>query len=126
MSPPSCLGPDKSLSEVGASWDAVRVPHSIGGPAIGILGTRCGAVIDDPQCALYWFIAPGSVDQWDVPGTRLLSTGAVLAVPPARRTAGPGVHWRVCPGDGDWLTQAEALRAALEDSINLRSRTGMP
>ncbi len=126
MSPPSCVGPDHTLSQVGVTWDAIRVPHAVGGPAVGILGPRCGAVIDDPQVALYWFVATGSADRWDIPETRLLSAGTVLAIPPARRTTGPGVHWRVCPGDSDWLTQAEALRAALEDSINLRSRTGMP
>jgi hypothetical protein len=86
-----------------------------------ILGTRCGAVVDDPMTtSLYFFVRPGTAAVWDVDTTRPLGTGSTLTIPPDRRTQGPGPHWRMCPGEETWLTDADALKAALEDSLGPR------
>ncbi|TXL91567.1 hypothetical protein [Streptomyces sp. IB2014 016-6] len=100
-------------------WDAIRVPRFLGLTALDILGSRCGAVVDDPtEMALYWLIPAGSGTGWDV-GTTRLDTER-LTIPPRRRTRGPGPHWRMCPGEDRWLTDANALRAALEDALGPR------
>ncbi|MGW2692302.1 hypothetical protein ACWC3Y_10625 [Streptomyces sp. NPDC001296] len=103
-----------TLRDAGEHWDAVRVPRQRGAAAMEILGARCGAVLDYPQ-ALFFFVARGTAADWDVPGTTAVGAGTTLTIPPARYTHGPGPHWRVCPGDSDWLTDWHALQAALED-----------
>ncbi|MGC5394858.1 hypothetical protein ACPXCP_03800 [Streptomyces sp. DT20] len=109
----SCHG-----EEAGRTGDAVRVPRSIGLDALAILGSRSGAVLDDPLSAsLYWFIPQGASVEWNVPNTRTLEQKAHLAIPPVRRTEGPGFYWRVCPGEGAWVTEPAALRAALLDAF---------
>ncbi|MET7441888.1 hypothetical protein ACFYQQ_01320 [Streptomyces sp. NPDC005496] len=110
-----------TLHSAGQEWDAVRVPRSIGLAAVQILGTRCGAVVEDSHsAALYYFVTPGSAAAWDADNVRVLGDGATVTIPPARRTQGPGPHWRVCPGDSNWLTDAAALRAAIEDAFGPR------
>ncbi|MFF5186481.1 hypothetical protein ACFY30_22340 [Streptomyces sp. NPDC000345] len=107
-----------ALHDAGHDWDAIRVPRSIGLDAIGILGQRCGAVVADGHGgALYFFTPVGTAAQWDVENTRPLGKGSTVTIPPARRTEGPGVHWRICPGDGRWLTEPGALHAALADAF---------
>jgi hypothetical protein len=106
-----------TLQDAGQDWDAVRVQRSIGLTAMGILNTRCGAVIEGPQPALYFFVQPGSTAAWDLLNVETLGLGHTLTIPPPRRTQGPGPHWRICPGDTDWLTDAAALHAAIEDAI---------
>ncbi|MFF3730369.1 hypothetical protein ACFYXM_08650 [Streptomyces sp. NPDC002476] len=91
------------------------MPRSVGLDALAILGGRSGAVLEDPPAALYWFIASGHGAEWNVAGTRVLGAESRLVIPPNRRTQGPGPHWRVCPADGMWITDAAALQAALED-----------
>jgi hypothetical protein len=106
-----------TLEDAGQDWDALRVPRTVGAPAVAILGSRCGAVVDDPLSdALYFFTPVGTAARWDVAGTRALGAGAAVTLPPPRRTEGHGPHWRVCPGDDGWITDPQALRAALEDS----------
>lgn len=106
------------IEEAGRDWDAVRVPRSIGLDALSILGGRSGPVLEDPSAAaLYWFIPQGSSVGWDVPNTRTLEQDAHLVIPPARRTRGPGPHWRICPAEEAWVTDAAALRAALLDAL---------
>lgn len=108
------------IEEAGRDWDAVRVPRSIGLDALSILGGRSGAVLEDPSAAtLYWFIPQGSSVGWDVPNTRALEQEDHIVIPPARRTKGPGPYWRICPGDGAWVTESAALRAALLDAFGL-------
>ena len=107
-----------SLMSAGQDWDAVRVPVPLGLSAMAILGARCGAVLEDPlTSAIYFFVACGTAKQWSVAGTKGLGAGTDVAVPPMRRTTGPGPHWRVCPGDDGWVTDAKALQAALEDCL---------
>ncbi|MFE9127120.1 hypothetical protein ACFYOF_17145 [Streptomyces sp. NPDC007148] len=105
-----------TLQDAGQNWDAVRVPRELGLAAAAILGTRCGAVLDYPhKDAIYYFVSRGAASHWEVEGTEAISEGYTLTIPPARCTQAPGPHWRVCPGDSDWLTDARALQAALED-----------
>jgi hypothetical protein len=110
-----------SLYDAGLDWDVIRVPRSVGLAAMAILGTRCGAVVEDSVgSAVYYFTPPGTAVAWDVVNTRALGPGASVAIPPARRTEGPGVHWRVCPGDGHWITDPAALEAAIADAFGPR------
>lgn len=107
------------LLTVGQDWDAIRVPVPLGLAAMSILGARCGAVLEDPlSAAVYYFVPCGNANGWSVDGTKALGPGASVAVPPARRITGPGPHWRVCPGDDSWVTDANALQAALEDCMS--------
>ncbi|MEU4171039.1 hypothetical protein AB0F46_29685 [Streptomyces sp. NPDC026665] len=107
-----------TLRDAGKDWDAIRVTRSTGLSVIEILGTRCGAVVEDPlTTSLYFFVAPGVAAAWDVDTTRPLGSGSSVTIPPDRRTQGPGPHWRMCPGEDRWLTDADALRAALADSL---------
>lgn len=116
---------DCHIAGAGGDWDAVRVPRSVGLDALAILGSRSGAVLEDPlAAALYWFIPPSAAAGWDVLGTRILGEDSHLVVPPARRTRGPGPHWRICPGEDAWVTEAAALRAALEDAARPRGASG--
>lgn len=105
---------------VSLTWDAIRVPRSLGLSAVAILGPRCGAVIDDPKAeALFWFVAPGSAAEWNLDGTvALTSHRHTVAIPPLRLTQGPGPHWLVCPGEEGWLTDVRALEAAIEDCLS--------
>ncbi|NUO43714.1 MAG: hypothetical protein HOV82_16960 [Streptomyces sp.] len=110
-----------TLHDAGHDWDAIRVPRSVGLAAMAILGTRCGAVVDDPlSTAVYFFTPVGTASAWEVENTRALSVGSAVTIPPPRRTQGPGPHWRMCPGEGSWLTDAAALRAAVEDAFGPR------
>lgn len=114
------------LEPAGDTWDAVRVPRSVGSDAVAILGSRSGAALQDPhEGCLYFFIAPGTAAEWgpeEAPGARILGAGAHVVFPPPRRTQGPGPHWRICPGDDGLLTDAAALRAALEDAASAAVR----
>lgn len=115
------------IAAAGRDWDAVRVPRSVGLGALSILGGRSGAVLEDPSAiTLYWFIPPGASKEWDVPNTRTLERDAHIVIPPARRTCGPGPHWRIGPTDGAWVTDPAALRAALLDAFGPALRTEVP
>ncbi|CAM5554960.1 MULTISPECIES: hypothetical protein [Streptomyces] len=99
-------------------WDAVRVPRQLGLSAREILGTRAGAVVEDPtRGAIYFFTPAGTADTWDLGNTEALPAGATVPIPPTRRTEGPGPHWRICPGNDGWLTDPAALAAALQDAF---------
>lgn len=106
---------DCTLHEAGRDWDVIRVPRSLGLAAMSILGSRCGAVVED-RTVLYYFVPVGTAAEWRMVATRALGAGTSLTIPPARRTQGPGPHWRITPGDGRWVTNPEALAAALEDA----------
>ncbi|MFF3844654.1 hypothetical protein [Streptomyces sp. NPDC002328] len=110
-----------TLHDAGQEWDAIRVPRSVGLAALGILGRRCGAVVEDPiSSAVYFFTEVGTAAEWDAVNTRALGEGSTLTIPPTRRMEGPGVHWRISPSHDRWLTDAEALRAAIADAFGTR------
>lgn len=103
------------IQGAGFRWDAVRVPRSLGARVLVALGSRSGAVIEDPrEPALYWFVRTGTAAVWDVPDTRPLGLSQHLVVPPPHRMRGPGPHWRICPENGQMLTDAQVLHAAVE------------
>jgi hypothetical protein len=102
-------------------WDAVRVPRQLGLAAMSILGTRAGAVVEDPmQAVVYFFVPVGTAAGWAAENTYPLPGGETVPLPPARRTDGPGPHWRVRPGEDRWITDPAALHAALEDAFGPR------
>lgn len=110
-----------ALTVDAAEWDVVRVPRQLGLAAVTILGTRAGAVVEDPaRTAVYFFLPLGAAATWDVENTCPLSGGETVPLPPDRRTDGPGPHWRICPGDDGWLTNPAALAAALADASSAR------
>ncbi|MDN3021520.1 hypothetical protein [Streptomyces sp. S.PB5] len=110
-----------TLHDAGHEWDAVRVPRQTGLAALAILGTRCGAVVEDPLGGvLYYFVPVGTTRDWDVDNTRALGEGGTVTIPPPRRTSGPGPFWRMCPGDDRWLTDPAALAAAISDAFGPR------
>ncbi|MGW0996416.1 hypothetical protein [Streptomyces sp. NPDC002520] len=118
---PSAAG--ATLHDAGNEWDAIRVPRSVGLAAMALLGTRCGAVVEDPITAagvVYFFTPAGTSAVWNVENTRALGAGATVTIPPPRRTEGPGPHWRMCPGDDGWRTDPDALKAAIEDAFGPR------
>ncbi|MFH8220156.1 hypothetical protein ACH4C2_12815 [Streptomyces sp. NPDC018057] len=94
---------------------AIRVPLCQGLAALAILGARAGAVVEAPRWQAMFYFVPASTE-WDVPDTAVLPYGISVPIPPARRTGGAGPYWRVCPGDGNWITDPHALRAALADA----------
>jgi hypothetical protein len=107
-----------TLVTAGYDWDAIRVPRSIGLTAMGILGGRVGAVVEDPlEMALYFFVPTGTSDRWSVINTRTLGPGSVLPIPPPRRTRGPGPHWRIGPEHASWFTDPGALTTAIRDAF---------
>ncbi|MBQ1090647.1 hypothetical protein [Streptomyces sp. B93] len=110
-----------TLHDAGQDWDAIRVPRSVGLAAMTILGSHCGAIVEDPlSSVVYYFVPVGTAADWDVVNTRPLGVGAAVTIPPARRTAGPGPHWRMWPGEDRWLTDPAALRAAIDDAFGPR------
>lgn len=111
-----------TLQDAGQQWDAIRVPRQTGLAAMAILGSRCGAVVEDggSRAILYFFVPRGTAGRWDLQNTKALGKGSSVTIPPARRTQGPGPHWRMCPGDDRLLTDADALHAALADAFGPR------
>jgi hypothetical protein len=110
-----------TLEEAGVTWDAIRVPMTAGLVAMGILGSRCGAVVEAPSGCLYFFTPRGTASGWSVETTRAIGAGGVVTIPPARRMAGPGPHWRICPIDGGMLTNPDALKAAIDEALSTRA-----
>lgn len=108
------------LQAAGYQWDAIRAPRSIGARALEFLGSRSGAVIEDPhEPALYWFIAVGKAAAWDLPDTKPLSLTQYLVVPAPHRTQAPGPHWRIPCGERALRTEVDVLRAALVAAARL-------
>ncbi|WP_406067346.1 hypothetical protein OG372_01635 [Streptomyces sp. NBC_01020] len=117
-SPPQ--GNTVELVAMGKSWDAVRVSARFGRAVIDRLGDQCGAVIVDGYgSVLYWLIKPGSADAWTLPSyvVGILGTSAYVAVPPLRRTSGPGLRWDVPLTPLCYLTDTVLLHAALAAEI---------
>ncbi|MDX3507489.1 hypothetical protein PV755_00880 [Streptomyces caniscabiei] len=110
-----------TMQHAGQDWDAIRALKSVGLAAMAILGSRCGAVVEEASGTAVVFFTPcGAAADWSVDHTQALEEGAAVAIPPARRTQGPGPRWRMCPGEGRMLTDAQALKAALEDAFGPR------
>ncbi|MEU5638508.1 hypothetical protein [Streptomyces milbemycinicus] len=116
-------GRSAELQPAGRSWDVVRVPLSIGigKRTLGLLGYTTGAVIQNPfDEVLYWLIAPGSAEKWDMtllPGIQVWGATAYIEVPSIDCRKGPGIRWRVPPRD-QHLTDPAALLAALKTATH--------
>ncbi len=108
-----------TMQRAGQDWDAIRTQKTLGLAAMAILGSRCGAVVEE-GAAVFFFTPRGTAAGWSVDHTEPVQEGNAVAIPPARRTQGPGPHWRMCPGEGRMLTDPRALKAALEDAFGPR------
>ncbi|MDX3162458.1 hypothetical protein PV516_01405 [Streptomyces scabiei] len=108
-----------TMQRAGQDWDAIRTQKTLGLAAMAILGSRCGAVVEEGP-VVFFFTPRGTAAGWSVDHTEPVREGGAVAIPPARRTQGPGPHWRMCPGEGRMLTDPQALKAALEDAFGPR------
>lgn len=110
-----------TMQSAGRDWDAIRTQKSVGLAAMTILGPRCGAVVEDASGMTVLFFTPrGTAASWSVEHSEAVPEGDGVAIPPARRTQGPGPYWRMCPGEGRMLTDPAALKAAIEDAFGPR------
>jgi len=108
-----------SMQPAGQWWDAVRVPRPIALEALGRLGNRSGAVIEDQGGGiLYWLVPAGQTADWQMPETAsitVLGTSSHVAVPGPQRMAGP--HWRIPPTRSTALTDPRQLHDALARAV---------
>lgn len=117
-SPPR--GRDTELHPAGRWWDAVRVPVRVGNPALERLGERTGAVIEDRYGALlYWFVPIGAANSWELQRVEVRGPACYVGVPPADRTEGPGVRWRVPLSAERYLTDPVLLYDALREAVHV-------
>lgn len=102
------------LVSCGQAWDAVKVPSRIAQSVLTRLGEATGAVIEDPPGHVwYWLVKPGTGNSWRMRDVECLGAAAYLVVPPADRTEGLGVRWRVALSPEQYLTEAKDLYEAL-------------
>lgn len=103
-------------------WDAVVVPQAAALDALEMLdresGHAPGPVIWEPiasQPRLYFLVAAGTADTWDMAGTTALGAACFIGVPGPTSLEPPGVHWLVPPDpdNPEALVDAAALREAL-------------
>ncbi|WP_250301147.1 hypothetical protein OG709_15485 [Streptomyces sp. NBC_01267] len=110
------------LVAAGRSWDAVRAPCSIGATVVDQLGENCGAVIQDGYAQkLYWLIKPRTADTWQHQAgssVTVLGTASYVFVPSVERTEGPGLWWKVPLEPLRYLTDADLLKAVLEEELD--------
>ncbi|MFE1956767.1 DUF6415 family natural product biosynthesis protein [Streptomyces sp. NPDC059479] len=115
-------GTTVELVAAGRYWDAVRVRTDVGERVIKRLGGNSGAVIQDSYgAALYWLVAPGTTDAWDLPAEQVVPLGVAtfLAVPPAHFTdTSRRIRWAVPLTAERYLTHAELLHDALAAEIS--------
>jgi hypothetical protein len=113
--------PEVRTVPAGRWWNAVRVPIALGTPALKTLGDESGAVIKDGFGGImYWLVPPGDATDWRLADVQVLGPGCHVAVPPLRRTSGPGPYWRVPLSHDRYGTDTERLRLALtEASVTL-------
>ncbi|MGW0707180.1 hypothetical protein ACWD4G_14680 [Streptomyces sp. NPDC002643] len=106
--------PEVRTVPAGRWWNAVRVPIALGTPTLKSLGDASGAVIKDGFGGImYWLVPPGDAMNWQLPEVQILGAGSHVAVPPLRRTAGPGLYWRVPLSHDRYWTDTDTLRSAL-------------
>jgi CRISPR-associated Cas5-like protein len=125
-------GIDCEAQRVGSAWDAVRAPAEVGALVLAWLADDSGAVIEDAYSrTMYGLVTPGSADGWDPvplrPAYVLRDTAHetyYLGVPPAHRTTGPGLHWRIPVSHDRYLTEPDPLRSALRAVASAAPETG--
>jgi len=112
-------GCDPELRDAGVSWDAVRLPASLGDRVLAELGDTSGAVIRD-QNVRYFLIQPGDADEWMFPPgaqVRVLSEGSVVVVPPVGCSRETCLCWARPVVNGRVLTRSRVLYAAMRAVI---------
>lgn len=109
--------PGLRLLRVGDGWDLVRTPAAVGFLALAHLratGTAIGPVLyDKPNERLYYAIDTGTAGSWGDLPVRHLTTDSWLVAPGMERIDDWFGGWCELPDD-DTLTDAHALRAALQ------------
>lgn len=120
---PATHGPAGTrIVAAGIDWDLVKVTRSFALQALERLASP-GAVVVDPHPAepmLYFFVQPGSTRDWNVIHSEALSEAAHIALPDETKLLPPGPYWLRLPESGGWLTDVNALRAALEVVVGPR------
>lgn len=110
---------DVRLEQAGKSWDAVRVPASLGERILTLLGDESGPVIEDGR-RMYWLVPVGAGPCPVLRDVALLPASnaetVYVGVPPVGRMAGPGLRWRVPAERG--LTSADLLFLALRTALS--------
>ena len=114
------IGRTVAMRPAGQWWDAIRVPRHLGEVILAALGDTAGAVIEDPNGALlYWLVPPGQTTGLEelqpTAGIQVRGATTHIAMPGPQCTAGP--HWRVPPTRRRCLTDPAALREAVEAAV---------
>ncbi|MEU0069767.1 hypothetical protein ABZ027_09545 [Streptomyces sp. NPDC006332] len=121
--------PGLRLLKVGDGWDVVRTSAGIGLLALAYLrfiGTSVGPVLyDRPHQRLYYAVPTGTAASWDGLPVRHLSTNSWLVAPGLELLDDWFGGWCELPDD-DTLTDAEALRAALQHPYVATALEGKP
>lgn len=109
--------PEVRTVPAGRWWNAVRVPADLGALALKSLGDESGAVIKDGYGGImYWLVPPGDAAAWRLPDVQVLGRGSHVVVPPLRRTAGPGLYWRVPLTHDTYWTNTARLHSVLSSA----------
>ena len=118
--------PGLRLLRIGDRWDFVRAPADVGFLALAHLrttGVPVGPVLyDGPNERLYYAIRTGTTGHWNDLPVRHLSSNAWLVAPGLEPMDDWFGGWCELPDD-DTLTDAEALRDALQHPYIAVSRT---
>jgi hypothetical protein len=122
---PAWLPPDDvglRITPCGTQFDAVRVPEHIGAYALERLAGRSGPVIAARRDGvLFWLIAPGSAEGWELPSVTVYGSTCYVSVPAVAPRSPRAVYWLTPPEPGsDCLTDPDALRVALTEAIAAR------
>lgn len=109
---------DTILTRAGVTWDAVKVDrfHALQAleriPEPGSVAVDPGAGSVEP--VLYFFVARGTTDGWDIEHSRAYSTATYVQIPPVHKKSGEGPYWLIPPKYGVIMnTDTETLKLAL-------------
>ncbi|MFH8366100.1 hypothetical protein [Streptomyces sp. NPDC018031] len=115
-------GLDVVVLPAGRWWNAVRVPAGLGERVLTLLGDVSGPVIQDGD-RMYWLVPTTMARRPPMRDVTVLPAEhgrtVYLGVPPAHRTAGPGLYWRV-PAERE-PTDPDLLFVALRIALNTPS-----
>ncbi|MDI5961893.1 hypothetical protein POF50_001265 [Streptomyces sp. SL13] len=88
------IPPEGASVPAGVEWDAIRTPRPMGLAALRRLSAPEGAVLVDPVGrALFFFVRPGTAQNWCLPLTVALGKGHLVELPPGGRDRPPGAYW---------------------------------
>nr|WP_236070927.1 hypothetical protein [Streptomyces polyasparticus] len=113
------IGSEPELCPAGTWWDAVRTPEHVGRRAVELIeeqGLAVGPVILDEggrEPRMYFLTPAGTSARWEEAETVALGLTCHVVVPPAERTASPGLHWYRLPARPHTLNLPDGLHHAL-------------